>query len=143
MTPTSAERLQAELIAVGVERFTSRDYRVGRVLHVVLLRYRPETSDVQRDEVLTRFLALAETERDREPYIESIVGGPPSGGEAAEAGFEQGFVATFASAGDRNYYVGEPVIADSRFFDPVHADFKRFVGPLLAPDGALVFDVAT
>ena len=55
---------------------------------------------------------------------------------------EQGFVVTFASAGDRNYYVGEPVISDSRFIDPVHADFKAFVGPLLAPGGVLVFDVA-
>ena len=142
MTPTPAELLQTELAAVGVERFTARDYHPGRVLHVVLLRYRADVPDATRQEVVARFLALAETERDGTPYIESIVGGLPGGGDGAEAGFEQGFVVTFASAGDRNYYVGEPVISDSRFFDPVHADFKGFVGPLLAPGGVLVFDVA-
>jgi len=34
------------------------------------------------------------------------------------------------------------VFSDERFRDPVHAEFKRFVGPLLSPDGVLVFDVA-
>jgi len=96
----------------------------------------------QRDEVIGRFLALADAKRDGARYMESMTGGPPMGGESLESGFEQGFVLTFASAGDRNYYVGEPVISDSRFFDPVHAEFERFVGPLLAPDGVLVFDAA-
>ena len=47
---------------------------------------------------------------------------------------------------DRNYYVGNPVVTDSRFFDPAHQAFKEFVGPLLDKDasgnvnGALVFD---
>ena len=142
MAPTPAELLQTELAVVGIERFTARDYQPGRVLHVVLLRYQADIPDATRQDVIARFLALAETERDGTPYIESIVGGPPAGGEGGEAGFEHGFVLTFASAGDRNYYVGEPVITDSRFFDPVHAEFKSFVGPLLAPGGVLVFDVA-
>jgi len=34
------------------------------------------------------------------------------------------------------------VFSDKRFLDPVHAEFKRFVGPLLAADGVLVFAVA-
>ena len=141
MEQTPQERVRRELTEVGVDRFTARDYRVGRIVHVVLFRYRPDVSQAEKDEVLTRFLALADTQRAGEPYIESIVGGPPMGGESAEAGFEYGFVLTFASAGDRNYYVGEPVISDPRFVDPVHADFKRFVGPFLAPGGVLVFDV--
>ncbi|MBW4032939.1 MAG: Dabb family protein [Acidobacteria bacterium] len=133
--------VRRELTEVGVERFTARDYRVGPIIHVVLFRYRPDVSQAEKDEILSRFLALAETERAGEPYIESIVGGPPMGGESAEAGFEYGFIVTFASAGDRNYYVGDPVISDTRFVDPVHADFKRFVGPFLSPGGVLVFDV--
>lgn len=141
MVVTAAERLQAELNDVGIERFTSRDYKVGQVVHVVLFRYEPSLSDATRQEVLRRFLSLAETQRDGAPYLVSITGGPPVGGEALDAGFEHGFVVTFASVGDRNFYVGEPVISDSRFFDPAHADFKRFVGPLLAPGGVIVFDV--
>jgi len=136
------ERLQAELINVGVEQFTARNYKVGRVVHVVLFRYQPELADATRNEVLRRVFALAETNRDGAPYIESIVGGAAIGGEELDAGFEHGFVLTFASEGDRNFYVGEPVTSDPQFFDPVHADFKRFVGPLLAPGGVLVFDVA-
>jgi len=140
MTP--AERLQSELTAGGVERFVARDYKIGRVVHVVLFRYAADIPDALRDETVKRFLALADTPRDGTPYIESIIGGPAMGGEAAEAGFDHGFVVTFASAGDRNFYVGEPVVSDSRHFDAVHADFKRFVGPLLAPDGVVVFDIA-
>jgi hypothetical protein len=142
MIPTPAERLRSEVTSVGIERFTAREYALGPVVHVVLFRYLPKISDGVRHEVLRRFLALAETHRAGEPYIQSVVGGPPMGGEGSEAGFDHGFVVTFASAGDRNYYVGEPVVSDARFFDPVHADFKRFVGPLLAPGGVVVFDIA-
>jgi hypothetical protein len=108
----------------------------------VLFRYRPEVSPADRQEFADRFLALAATPRHGAPYIVSVVGGPPRGGEGAGGGFEQGFVVTFASEGDRNYYVGEPVFEDERHLDPVHAEFKRFVGPLLASDGVLVFDIA-
>lgn len=143
MPDTLLHRLQAELEEVGVERFTARDYRSGAVVvHIVLFRYRPEVSPAERQEVADRFLALSATPRDGNPYIVSIVGGPPRGGEGADGGFEHGFVVTFASEGDRNYYVGEPVFADERHLDPVHAEFKRFVGPLLASDGVLVFDIA-
>jgi hypothetical protein len=45
-----------------------------------------------------------------------------------------------ASQGDRNFYVGEPIVADPAHFDHEHAAFKAFVGPLLA--GAQVFDFA-
>jgi hypothetical protein len=127
---------------VGVERFTARGYRVGPVTHVVLLRYRPEVTDETRATVVERFLALASATRDGEPYIVSIVGGSPTGGEGVDGGFHHGFVVTFASEGDRNFYVGEPVLPDELHADPDHAAFKRFAGPLLAPQGALVFDIA-
>lgn len=141
MTPTPADRLRTELSTIGVERFTARDYRPGPVVHIVLFRYLADTSSALRQEAIERFLALAETHRHGAPYIASIAGGPPAGGESAESGFEHGFVVTFSSAGDRNYYVGEPVVSDARFYDPVHAEFKRFVAPLLAPNGVVVFDI--
>lgn len=62
-------------------------------------------------------------------------------GEGADQGLEQGFIVTFNSEGDRNYYVGQPVVTDSGFYDPKHQAFKDFVGPLLASTAAaLVFD---
>lgn len=142
MSTDPIARLRAELAELGVERFTARDHRLGTVTHLVLFRYRAEASEAVRAEVVDRFLGLAATTRDGIPYIVSIVGGPPSGGESAESGFEHAFVVTFASEGDRNYYVGEPVVTDERYLDPVHAAFKRFVGPVLAADGVLVFDIS-
>ncbi len=49
---------------------------------------------------------------------------------------------TFSSEGDRNLYLGGPLIADPARIDHQHAAFKEFVGPLLAadPHGVLVFD---
>jgi hypothetical protein len=134
--------LAEQVRAVGVEAFTARGYRPRTVRHIVLFRYRAEVTPGQRTEVARRFEALAASARDGAPYIESIVSGEQGSGEGAGHGFEHAFVVTFASEGDRNYYVGEPVHDDQDHLDPVHAEFKAFVGPLLAPgaDGVLVFD---
>jgi Stress responsive A/B Barrel Domain len=137
--------LQKELSAVGVEQFTARDYRPQRVRHVVLFRYRAHVSESERREVAARFEELIESRRsDGGTYIESIDIGTQTSGEGAGHGFELGVIVTFASLGDRNYYVGLPVVEDPRYFDQQHAAFKVFVGPLLAEGGAgaLVFDVA-
>lgn len=132
MTATeSIDSLLAERDAVGVDRFTAPDYRAGRVLHIVLFAFVDGVTDAQRADVIKRFLALAETERSGHPYIRSIEAGVQLSGEAATNGFELGFVVTFDSLGDRNFYVGEPIVTDPSFFDGTHAEFKRFVGPLL------------
>lgn len=134
--------LTALLAEVGVERFTARDFRPGLVRHVVLFRYRDEVTPAQKEEVLQRFRALADGPRpDGQPYVVSIEAGEQTSGEGAGGGFEHGIVVTFASEGDRNFYVGTPVVDDPAHSDPAHAEFKGFVGPLLADDGVLVFDV--
>ncbi|WP_233549088.1 Dabb family protein, partial [Clavibacter lycopersici] len=76
------------------------------------------------------------------PYIRSLHAGRQSSPEGVGRGFELGFVLTFSSEGDRNLYLGEPLIADPACIDAQHAAFKDLVGPLLAPDphGVLVFD---
>lgn len=137
------EDLEAELAAVGPERFTARDYRPGRVAHIVLLRFGPDTSDAAIAEVSTRFLALADAVRDDGAhYILGITGGPQHSGEAQEGGgYDLGFVVDFASRGDRNYYVGAPIQPDPRFFDPAHAAFKKFLSPLLTGGAVLVYDI--
>jgi hypothetical protein len=134
--------LLEELAAVGPEAFTSRQYRPHRVLHLVLFRFRSDVSADLVAETASRFLALTDSPReDGQPYIQSIDAGTQRSGEEAGHGFEHAFVVTFASEGDRNYYVGEPIQPDPRWFDGGHAAFKEFVGPLLADEGALVFDL--
>jgi hypothetical protein len=139
------EELQGESSAVGVEQFTARDYRPQSVRHIVLFRFRSQVSESQRREVAARFAMLIQSPRsDGRPYIESIDIGSQMSGEGAGHGFDLGVVVTFGSLGDRNYYVGSPVVEDPRYFDQQHAAFKDFVGPLLAEDnaGVLVFDLA-
>lgn len=139
-----SDRLAAERDAIGEATFTAPSYRPGEVVHIVLFRFRTTALPADRDEVKRRFLALGDAcRRDGRPYILDIVAGEPNGGEGAERGFEQGFVLRFASEGDRNYYVGTPVVSDPKCCDPAHDAFKRIVGPLLAEDGGvLVFDFA-
>lgn len=137
------DRLLAERDRVGAPAFTAADYRPGEVVHIVLFRLRPDAAAAARAEVVRSFLDLGRTcLRDGRPYIRDIAAGPANGGEGAERGFELGFVLRFASEGDRNFYAGTPVINDPALMDPAHAAFKAFVGPLLAPDGVLVFDFA-
>jgi hypothetical protein len=138
---TAFEHLRAEALEVGYERFTAPEYRPHRVRHVVLLQCRAGLDAATRAAVVDRFLALErECVRDRQPYIESIEYGRQCGGEGAERGFELCFLVTFRSEGDRNYYTGTPIVTDPAYCDAVHEAFKAFVGPLLAPEGVLVFD---
>lgn len=140
--PTAAAtRLGQELGQAGVERFTASDYKPGVVRHIVLFRYKDSVTPAQRSEITRRFLAMQKAcLRHGKPYIVSIEEGFQHSGEGADQNLEQGFVVTFRSQGDRNYYVGQPVVTDPAHYEPVHQAFKEFVGPLLAPKGVLVFD---
>ncbi|MBM7411500.1 hypothetical protein JOE38_001323 [Clavibacter michiganensis] len=125
-------------------QLTARDHVRGLVHHVVLFRLRDDAVPADRDEVERRFRALADSPHPdgSGPYIRSLHAGRQSSPEGVGRGFELGFVLTFSSEGDRNLYLGEPLIADPSRIDAQHAAFKDFVGPLLAPDphGVLVFD---
>lgn len=121
--------LAAELLEVGVGRFTAPDYRPGAVTHIVLFRYAP---GAPIDEIRDRFHALAASER-----IVSIASGPQASGESDR--FDDGFIVTFDSLGDRNFYVGEPFVTDPAEYDAEHHAFKQFVGPHL--EAVEVFDL--
>jgi len=139
----SATAAMAELAAVGVSTFTARDYKPGKIIHIVLFDFADDAPAGTLTEVAERFLALASSKRhDGEPYIVSIEAGTQHSAEAAaEHGYRLGFVVTFASEGDRNYYVGAPIVTDPAHVDADHHRFKEFVGPLLDPRGSvLVFD---
>lgn len=134
--------LQEEVDAVGEEVFVARDYKPGLVRHVVLFRYRSEVGKTQRELVLMRFRELLTSAHlDGKPYIKSIEAGEQAGGEGVDADFDHGVVVTFASEGDRNYYVGAPLVLNEKLRDGRHEAFKRFVGPLLASGGVIVFDI--
>ncbi|MGW6413181.1 Dabb family protein [Streptomyces vinaceus] len=135
----AAAALHADLLKVGPERFTASDYKPGEIRHVVLFKFTGGTSVAKQDEVMSRFRALAtEATRDGKPYVVSLEAGTQTSGEGAGQNMKQAFILTFASEGDRNYYVGSPIVSDSRFYDKAHQSFKEFVGPLV--ESALVFD---
>lgn len=119
---------------------TAPDYRPGLLRHIVLFQYRATTTPLQRREIEERFHALAESRRGGKRYIVGIESGPQNSPEGLHRGLEHGFIVTFRSEGDRNYYLGEPLIADPAFYDAAHHQFKKFVGPYLQPNGVLVFD---
>ena len=85
-------------------------------------------------------MALKQSTRADKPYTIDIIAGQQISGEAADGGFQQAFIVTFQSLGDRNFYVGEPIVTDPHYYDAQHAEFKTFVQPYLANDGVLVFD---
>lgn len=119
---------------------TAPDYRPGLLRHIVLFGYRDATTREQRREIENRFHALAESRRRGNRYIVSIESGPQNSPEGLHGGLEHGFIVTFRSEGDRNYYLGEPLVTDPSCYDQVHHDFKQFVGQYFRPSGVLVFD---
>jgi hypothetical protein len=140
---TPAERLKEELQQVGVARFTAPDYKPGTLRHIVLFRYVPTASAEQKAQVRAHFLDLQRLcQRNGQRYVVSIESGAQNSGEGADQGLEEGCIVTFRSEGDRNYYVGQPVVTDANYYEPAHQAFKDFVAPLLAANGALVFDFA-
>lgn len=131
---------------IGSKRFTDHNYKPGIIKHIVIFKYKSSVTEEQRDEVARKFLQLQSSKRpgDSRPYIISIITGSQSSGENASMDFEQAFIVTFRSEGDRNYYVGTPVVDNPDYYDEHHAEFKQFVGSLLTEDnGALVFDFKT
>ncbi|WP_244182170.1 Dabb family protein [Gluconacetobacter entanii] len=135
-----AVRLQAAQI--GLRAFTAPDFHPGKVRHIVLMRFLPTITDAQRAEVVRRFMALGQVSRrdNGQQVIASIETGVQMSGEGVDQGFEQGFIVTFNSEGDRNYYVGKPVVSDPAYFDHAHEAFKKFAAPYII--GVLVFDYA-
>jgi hypothetical protein len=121
---------------------TARNYNPGTIRHIVLFKYNDGTTATQKQNVITAFLDLKnKCTRNGAPYVVDIEYGFPSSKEGADQGMEVGFFVTFASEGDRNFYVGTPYVTDPAYYDPAHAAFKSMVGPLLATNtGVIVYD---
>jgi hypothetical protein len=105
--------------------------------HFVAFCYKSSLNEQGRREVVDSFLALCtRCKRNGVEYIVSIETGRASSPEGVDQGLVDGFLVTFSSASDRDYYVG----TNRDDFDPVHDEFKNFVKPKLAVGGAFVFD---
>lgn len=136
----AALAVRAELKSVGAARFTAPDYKLGVVRHIVMFTFRPGTTAAQRAEVTRRFVALTTLSRrpDGKTVVTSIETGAQNSGENSDLGLEQGYLVTFQSEGDRNFYVGRPIVTEAGHFDLAHDAFKTFAGPYLAK--VVVFD---
>ncbi len=128
-------------------RLTETQFKPGIVRHFVAFKFKKDIDQVQISKVVSNFLALKTLcVRNGTPYIVSIEVGKANSFEGADQGKQIGFLVTFKSEGDRNYYIGQPLIPVSEFdfYDPAHLRFKNFVGPLLetpvVPNGVFVFD---
>ena len=129
--------------AVDFKEITAPYYRLGEIKHIVMFHFKPEVNATEKQVAVERFLKLEKSAvRNGKPYISSIITGSQNSHEGLSMGFEQAFIVTFKSEGDRNYYVGTPLVTDPQYFDAMHDDFKKFITPLILADkkGALVFD---
>lgn len=138
-----SEAMERDVAHYGEDVFTSRDFRKGELRHLVLFRYKDSVTAEQRGTIKRHFLELAEVcERNGTRYVKSIETGVQNSGEGADQDFEQGFMLTFKSEGDRNYFVGRSIVQNN--FDKNHDEFKSFVAPFLRepviPEGLFVFD---
>ncbi|RKR75974.1 Dabb family protein [Frondihabitans australicus] len=137
---TTVSLTTRNLTGTEAAEVTARDYRPGLVRHVVLFRFREGVDQAAQEQAEARFRALADAPRhDGAPYVVSIVAGPQTSPEDTDHVVDLGFIVTFASEGDRNYYVGQPVVTDPAYFCAAHDAYKAFVGPLL--DDVIVFDL--
>lgn len=140
---TPIAQSQSALIGDEAKAFTASSYRLGRTEHIVLFKYKEDVSEEQRQLIKKKFMALkSASKRNGVPYIASIITGSQNSLEGLSKGYEQGFIVTFRSEGDRNYYVGAPVVSDPQYYDRLHHEFKSFVEPFLndGGNGVLVFD---
>jgi len=116
-----------------------------RIEHLVLFKFRPDITVQQKQEVISRFMALKNSLKNGKPYL-NVEYGFQNSMESVKGDYDIGFRVTFSSIEDRDYYVGKPFLTAPGTYDPMHDDFKNFVGPYLDSDpanpnkGVLVFD---
>ncbi|KAH7324906.1 hypothetical protein B0I35DRAFT_172005 [Stachybotrys elegans] len=102
------------------------------ITHTVLFQFKAGTNAEQISEACSHFLTLKQKcvqPETQSAYILSLKGGKDMSIEGMQNGITHGFVAEFASAADRDYYVQK---------DPAHKAFVEGLLPLL--EKAIVVD---
>ena len=90
----------------------------GRVMHVVSLKFKPEATPAQIQEVEQAFRGL----KTKIPQIRSLEWGTNVSPEHLNKGFTHAFVLTFRNDKDRDAYL----------VDPAHKAFGQLLHPVLA-----------
>jgi len=119
------------LPAVPVPPNALNNPNAGLVKHVVMFRYADSVTPDIRQQINTRYLALynlCTRPSDGSLYIVSFDAGFNNSKEGWDQKMQDGFVVTFSSVSDRDYFVGRPF---QESYDPNHDAFKAFVGPYL------------
>ena len=128
--------------------YSDNDYshKQQKIEHVVLFKFRPNITAGEKQEIINRFLALKNSRKNGAPYIALLEYGYQNSKEKIKGNYDIGFRVSFTSEADRDYYVGKPFLMAPGTYDPMHEDFKNFVGSYLDSDpenpnkGILVFD---
>lgn len=126
-------------------KLTRSDYKPGIIRHIVLFRYREDIDETNQRHIEQRFRELQASTRNGRRYILSIESGTQNSPEGLGQGYQQAYIVSFASQGDRNYYVGKPLISDPALYDPTHHAFKSFIAAFISeqPSSVVVFDFST
>ncbi|SPJ79148.1 uncharacterized protein FTOL_07539 [Fusarium torulosum] len=102
------------------------------ITHTVLFQFKEDVSNDAIKEICDHFISLKTQcvhPTSNKPYIQSLQGGKDNSPEGMQNGLTHGFVSTFNSAEDRDYYVKT---------DPAHQAFIAKVKDLL--EKAVVVD---
>lgn len=141
---TPAQTLYLALDKYGPAVFTDHAYNALPIRHVVAFRYRITATVSERQSVRERFLALQnQVQRPSgKKYNISIEVGTQNSGEQNDQAIDDVFLVTFCSEGDRNFYVGRPIVTDPQYYDAAHDAFKSFAAPYLASVIVLDYKIA-
>ncbi|KAM0236646.1 hypothetical protein ACHAP5_009282 [Fusarium lateritium] len=102
------------------------------ITHTVLFQFKEDVGKDAIKEICDHFISLKDQcvhPTSNKPYILSLQGGKDNSPEGMQNGLTHGFVSTFNSAEDRDYYVKK---------DPAHQAFVAKVKDLL--EKAVVVD---
>ena len=97
---------------------------MAAVKHVVLLKFKPGTTD---DQIQSTFDTIKEL-KELLPGIEEFIGGPYSSPEGLNQGYTHGIIMTFADVASRDAYLPHAE----------HDRVKNLIFPLL--DSVIAFD---
>ncbi len=125
-------QLREELDKIGLQAFTAPNYKPRIVKYTIVFRYLKTTTVAQQEEVRKRFMELKEkAKRNGHQYIVSIQDTMQNDLRWVDKKSDQCFTIIFHTEGDRNYFVGTPVIRNPNFYDTAYQEFKEFAAPFL------------
>lgn len=98
---------------------------MAKIHHVVLLRFKPETSSATLDAMSKALVDL----KGKVPGILDVSSGPYASSEGLNQGFTYGLMVTFADAASRDGYLQHPdhEVVKQMILDELDGEFDRVV----------------